>query len=90
MECIKERLSYNEKNMMVLWDKVKLVQGEIESVYTYHIYCYKSITNKTDIHRSKERLDKSKDDSSNILNQTAKIANPWGEKLIYSTHQMNK
>ena len=54
--------------MMVLWDKVKHVKSEIESGYNYHSHYYKLITNKTDINRSKERFEKSKDESSNILN----------------------
>ena len=49
--------------MMVLWAKVKHVKSEIESDYTYHSHCYKLITNKADINRSKKRFDKSKYDS---------------------------
>ena len=90
MECIEERSSYKEEGMMVLWDKVKHVKSEIESGYTYHSHCYKLITNKTDINRSKERFDKSKNESSNILNQTAEISNPSDEKFICSTPQVNK
>ena len=60
--------SYKEESMMVLWDKVKHVKSEIESGYNYHSHYYKLITNKTDINRSKERFEKSKDESSNILN----------------------
>ena len=52
-----------------------------KSGYTYHSHYYKLITNKTDINRSKEKVDKSKDDSShgcssNILNQTAELSRP--------------
>ena len=61
---------------MVLWGKVKHVKSEIESGYTYHSCCCELITNETDINRSKERLDKSIDESSNILNQTAEILYP--------------
>ena len=50
---------------MVLWDKVKHVKREIESGF---IYRYKQ--NITNINGSKERFDISKDDSSNIWNQT--------------------
>ena len=85
-----ERSSYKEESMMVLWDKVRHVKNEIESGYTYHSHCYKLITNKMDINRSKERFDKSKDELSNILNQTAEIANPSHEILICSTHQTKK
>ena len=60
MECIEERSPYKEERMMILWDKVKHVKSEIESGYTYYSHCYKLITNKTDINRSKERFDKSK------------------------------
>ena len=90
MECIEERLSYKEESMMVLWDKVKHVKSEIESGYTYYSHCYKLITNKMDINRSKERFDKSNNESSNILNQTAEISNPSDEQLICSTPQTNK
>ena len=74
MECLEERSSYKQESMTVLWDKAKHVKSEIESGYTYHSHCYKLITNKTDINRSKERFDKSKEDSSNILNRTAEIS----------------
>ena len=47
-------------------------------------------TNKTDINRSKERFDKGKNDSSNILNQTAEISSILDKKLICSTPQINK
>ena len=47
------------------------------------------ITNKTDKNRSKERFDISKDDSSNILNQTAEILSTSDKKLICSTLQKN-
>ena len=90
MECTEERSSYKEESMMVLWDKVKHVKNEIESGYTYHSHCYKLITNKTDTNRSKERFDKNKNESSNILNQTAEISNSSDEKLICSTPQTNK
>ena len=90
MECIGEKPSYKEESMMVLWDKVRYVKSEIESGYTYHIHCYKLITNKTDTNRSKERFHKSKDELSNTLNQTAEIANPSDEKLICSIHQTKK
>ena len=85
MKGIEEGSSYKQENTMVLWDKVKHVKRETESVYIYHSHCYKLITNKTDINRSKERFDISKDDSSNILNQTAEISSISDKKLICST-----
>ena len=60
--------------MMALWDKVKHVKIDIESVYTYHRCCCKSLTNKTDVNRSKKRFDEGKNDSSNILNPAAEIS----------------
>ena len=90
MECIEEKWSYREESTRVCWNKVKHVKSEIESGYTYHSHCYKLITNKTDINRSKERLDKGKDESSNILNQTAEISNLSDEILICCTPQTKK
>ena len=90
MKGIKEGSSYKQENTIVLWDKVKHVTREIESGYTYHSHCYKLITNKTDINRSKERFDISKDDSSNILNQTAETSSTSDKTLICSTPQTNK
>ena len=54
MECIDERWSYKQENIMVPWDKVKHIKREIEGGYIYHKDCYKLITNKTYINRSKE------------------------------------
>ena len=76
-----------QENTMVLWDKVKHVKREIESRYSHF---YKVITNKTDTNKSKERFDISKDDSSNILNQTNEISGTSDKKLICSTPQTNK
>ena len=93
MECVEERLSDKEESMRILWGKVKHVKSEIESDYIYHSHCCKSITNKTDSNRSKERFDKSKDDSRNVLNQcfeTAKILSTSDEKSVSSTPQTNK
>ena len=74
MECIDERWSYKQENIMLPWDKVKHIKREIEGGYIYHKDCYKLITNKTYINRSKERFNISKDDLSNILNQIAEIS----------------
>ena len=90
MECIEEGSSYMQENTMVLWDKVKHVKREIESRYIHHSHFYKVITNKTDTNKSKERFDISKDDSSNILNQTNEISGTSDKKLICSTPQTNK
>ena len=90
MEYIEEGSSYKQENATVLWDKVKHVKREIESGYVYHNHCYKLITNKTDVNRSKERFEIIKDESSNILNQTAEISSNSGKKLICCTPQTNK
>lgn len=76
--------------MMALWDKVKHVKIDIESGYTYHCCCCKSLTNKTDVNRSKKRFDEGKDDSSNILNPAVEISSTWGKKLICNTPHTNK
>ena len=76
--------------MMALWDKVKHVKIDIESVYTYHRCCCKSLTNKTDVNRSKKRFDEGKIDSSNILNPAAEISSTWDKKLICNTPHTNK
>ena len=76
--------------MMALWDKVKHVKIGIESGYTYHCCCCKSLTNKTDVNRSKKRFDEGKDDSSNILNPAAEISSTWGKILICNTLHTNK
>ena len=73
-ECIEEGSSDKEESMMALGDKVKHVKIDIESGYTYHCCCCKSLTNKTDVNRSKKRFDEGKDDSSNILNPAAEIS----------------
>ena len=76
--------------MMALWAKVKHVKIDIESVYTYHCSCCKSLTNKTDVNRSKKRFDEGKNDSSNILNPAAEISSTWDKKLIVNIPHTNK
>ena len=85
MECTEKGSSYKQVNMVVLWDKVKHVKRETESGF---IYRYKQ--NITNINGSKERFDISKDDSSNIWNQTDEISSTSDKKLISSTPQTNK
>ena len=80
MECLEEGSSYKQVNTVILWDKVKHVKREIESRY---IYWYKQ--NKTDINRSKERFDISKNDSSNIWNHTDETSSTSDKKLICSS-----
>ena len=53
MECVEERSPDKEESMLVLRE-VKHVKSGIESGFTYHSHCYKSITNKTDRNRSKK------------------------------------
>ena len=79
MECLEEGSSYKQVNTVILWDKVKHVKREIESRY---IYWYKQ--NKTDINRSKERFDISKNDSSIIWNHTDETSSTSDKKLISS------
>ena len=89
MEGIEEGSSCKQEITIVLWDKVKHVTREIESGYIYHSHCYKLITNKTDIKKSKERFDISKDDSSNILNQTAENSSTSDIKSIWGQIQFD-
>ena len=79
MECLEEGSSYKQVNTVILWDKVKHVKREIKSRY---IYWYKQ--NKTDINRSKERFDISKNDSSIIWNHTDETSSTSDKKLISS------
>ena len=79
MECLEEGSSYKQVNTVILWDKVKHVKREIESRY---IYWYKQ--NKTDINRSKERFDISKNDSNIIWNHTDETSSTSDKKLISS------
>ena len=59
MECLKERSSYGEERMKECWDRLKDTVASDLTATVHHSECYKWITNKTGLARSKSRYEKS-------------------------------
>ena len=60
LQCLSERNGYGEDKYVSCWESLRDTTAEqfLELKYFYHQICYKSVTDKTDIARLKDRYEK--------------------------------